>query len=311
MLDTITAPAGLSQLAEQLLPVLYQHRLVSTSQLHTLLQPHTREPRYLRRELGALRKRGLTAAIARRQAGRGELLSYVTGLGCEVVEAAGEVTRRAYRMSDQAAAGQLQKHTLAVNDVGVAFVEAARRHGHECGPLDWTPELAHRMRDGEDRLSDRALLVPDAVLHYTHAQDRRRRLLTFFIELDRATEPVATLAAKVAAYSRYHRYVPAPAPRPGRGRPAGNTREAWRERYPTFPHLLIVLTGKSSAALARRAADLRALIAADPVLHRAASDINAGVTTLDRLQAEGPFAPIVTPVTGAPTPTDVLLEEIP
>lgn len=298
-------------MAEQLLPVLYQHRLVSTSQLHTLLQPHTRVPRYLRRELGALRERGLAAAIARRQVGQGELLSYVSALGCEVVEAAGEVTRRAYRMSDQAAAGQLQHHTLAVNDVGVAFVEAARLLGHECGPLDWVPELAHRMRDGEDRLSDRAFLIPDSVLHYTHAQAGRRQMLTFFIELDRATEPVATLAAKVAGYSRYHRYIPAPAPRPGRRRPTSSTREAWRDRYPTFPHLLIVLAGRSPAALDRRAADLRALVAADPVLHRAAGDIRAGVTTLDELQTQGPFAPIVTPLTGTPTPTDVLLEEQP
>lgn len=303
-------PTGLSRLAQEVLPVLYQHRLVSTSQLHELLQPHAQDARYLRRELGVLRREGMVGSVARRSSGQGELLSYVTALGAEVVEAGGEVTRRAFRMSEQAAAGQLQEHTLAVNDVGLAFVRTARREGHECGPLDWEAELTHRVRDGEDRLADRAFVIPDAVLRYTHVAGRQRSLHTLFLEVDRATEHVSVLAAKLNAYARYQSYVPAPAPASRkRPRPAASTREAWRDRYAHFPRVLVVLSGaKSDAALQRRAADLRALAAADTRLGRAAGHLQAGVTTLHRLQEQGPFAPVVTPVFGESTLTDVLLQ---
>lgn len=309
-IEATVPEAGLSTLAQELLPLLYQHRLVATSQLRELLQPHARESRYLRRELEVLRSRGLAGATVRRRAGQGELLHYATPLGCEVVEASGEVRPRAYRMTEQAAAGQLQEHTLAVNDTGVAFVRAARHSGHdECGPRDWEAELAHRMRDGEDRLADRAFLVPDGVLRYTHVEGRQRQLLTFFLEVDRATEHVSVLAGKLAAYARYRAYVPA-APSSTRGRARAGTRPAWRDRYPhAFPYLLIVLAGKGEAALARRTADLRALAAADPQLARASEGLQAGVTTLTQLQQKGPFACVVTPVFGSGEQTDVLLRQ--
>ncbi|MGW7006569.1 replication-relaxation family protein [Streptomyces sp. NPDC054933] len=298
---------GLTRLAEEVLPVLYQHRLMTTSQLHRLLQPHAKWPVYLRRQLALLRELGLAAATVRHRGGQGELAWYCTPLGAEVVEAAGEVTPRAYRMSEQAAASQLQEHTLAVNDTALAFVEAARRLGHDCGPLDWEPELAHRLRDGDSRIGDDAFVIPDAVLSYVHHDAGQRRLLTFFVEVDRATEPTAKLAGKLRAYARYQEY--APSLLAGRARVAAPTggREAWRDRYPAFPRVLIALTGAKPTTLARRTADLRALAAADARLRRAAGQLTAGVTTLDQLQASGPFTRIVTPVFGDPEPTDVLL----
>lgn len=286
---------GLSTLAQEMLPVLYQHRLVSTSQLQALLLPHSRTSRYLRSQLGVLRDRGLVSSTVRRQAGQGELLSYITALGREVVEGSGEITPRAYRMSDKAAANQLQHHTLALNDAAITFVEAARQLGHSCGPLDWWPEVAHRMRDGQDRHTNRAFLIPDAVLRYTRVAGPRRELLTFFVELDRATEHPAVLAGKVASYLTYSQY-----------RPGGTGgREAWRAQYPDFPRLLIVLTGRGENALRRRAADVRALLASEPRLERAGG-LRGGITTLHQLQQQGPFSPVVTPLFGAPDPTDVL-----
>jgi hypothetical protein len=302
--------AGLSPMAQQLLPVLYRHRLLSTRQLHQLLQPHATSSRYLRRLLGRLRSAGLVEATERRVPGNSELLWYTTALGCEVVEAGGEVVPRAYRMSEQAAAGQLQEHTLAVNDTGLAFVTHARRLGDECGPLDWDPELAHRVRDGDTRLGDEAFLIPDAVLRYIHTtgtDGSERMLLTFFAEIDRATMSVADLTAKLARYARYHSYIPQP-PVHGRNRTVRTaTREAWRDRYPAFPRILIILTGAPAPVLQRRTADLRALAAADARLQRAATRLQAGVTTLEQLQAHGPFAPILTPVLGEADRTDVLL----
>jgi hypothetical protein len=294
---------GLTQLAQDALPILYQHRLLTTGQLHRLLQPHARYPVYMRRQLSRLRERGLAASTVRHRGGQGELVWYATPTGCEVVEAAGEVTPRAYRMSDAAAANQLQEHTLAVNDTGICFVQAARRHAHDCGPLDWEPERAHRFRDG-DRAGDEAYVIPDAVLSYIH----QHHVLTYFLEIDRATESPLKLAGKLRNYARYLDYVPLPPP--GRGRRAGTATsgEAWRDRYPAFPLILIVLTGAPPAVLARRTAVLRALAEADTRLSRAADRLFAGVTTLELLQTRGPWEPIVTPVFGDPTPTNALLQ---
>ncbi|GAA1923778.1 replication-relaxation family protein [Streptantibioticus ferralitis] len=297
---------GLSPLAAEVLPVLYQHRLLSLRQLHRLLTAHRKRPEYLRTQLARLRELGLATATVRHRSGQGELLWYVTGLGAEVVEASGEVAVRTHRMSDQAAASLLQEHTLAVNDVGVAFVEAARRLGHECGPLDWEPERAHRVRDG-DRHGDDAVVIADAVLSYIHQHADRRRVLTYFIEVDRHTETVVRLASKLRGYARYLTYIPTPPP--GRGRPSRPAHgEAWRDRYTTFPRLLVVLDGKTPAALERRTADLRAIAQADLRLRHVADRLISGVTTLELLQTRGPWDRVITPIFGDPTPTDALLQ---
>ncbi|MEU1628222.1 replication-relaxation family protein [Streptomyces sp. NPDC020096] len=300
------ARPGLTQLAQDLLPVLYQHRLLTIRQLHVLLQPHTRYPVYLRRQLLRLHELGLVAATLRQSRGQGEQVWYCTATGADFVEATGEVTRRAFRMTEESAASQLQEHTLAVNDTALAFVQAARQHGHDCGPLDWEAERAHRLRDGASHHGGDSVLIPDAVLSYTRHTATQRTLIIWFLEIDRATESTTKLAAKLRSYARYLDYIPTPAP--GRGRSAtAPSFEAWRERYPAFPRVLIVLTGAKPTTLNRRTADLRALAAADARLRHTTGRLTAGVTTLEQLQASGPFARIVTPVFGDPEPTDVLL----
>lgn len=302
----MTTPS-LPRLGQQLLPVLYQHRLVATSQLHRMLTPHTRRPVYLRRVLQELRSVGLVECTVRRagKLGGPELLWFVTPRGTEIVETSREVTTRSYRISPETAASQLQEHTLAVVESGLAFTTWARALGDECGPLDWEPELAHRTRDGESRLGDDAFLIPDAVLRYTRVTPTSRRLLTYFLEIDRATMQVGRLGRKLTSYARYATYVPAPPP----GRRSNLTatgREAWRDRYPAVPRLLIVLTGASEAALRRRTEDLRALAEADTRVRRT-PQLAVGIANLEQLQAHGPFAPVVTPLLGDPTPTNVLL----
>ncbi|MYS39636.1 protein involved in plasmid replication-relaxation [Streptomyces sp. KhCrAH-43] len=299
-------PTGLSRLAQDLLPALYQHRLISTSQLHTLFTPHVERPVYLRQQLKELRRAGLVDATGRRTSRRGnpELLWYVTARGADAVASDPTVPRRGYRISPETAASQLQAHTIAVVDTGVAFVDWARRLGHECSPLDWEPEVAHRIRDGESRGVTEAFMMPDAVLRYTHVAEGHRKLLSFFVEVDRGTMQTSRLAAKLSAYARYQRYIPA-----GRRRGRLTTRESWRDLYPVFPRLLIVLADSgrvSDRVVANRVQDLRALAAADP----RSEQLAAGVTTLQRLQAEGPFAPIVTPLSGDPVPADVLLAPV-
>jgi hypothetical protein len=269
---------------------------MTTGQLHRLLQPHVRLPTYLRRQLAELRERGLADSVLRnRGGGQGEHAWYCTPAGADVVEAASELPARPYRMTEQNASSQLQEHTIAVNETGIAFVEAARTASHACGPLDWIPEVAHRYRDGEARSDDDASLTPDAVLTYVHRDGPRATALTYFLEIDRATMSPAQLTDKLRAYARYQSYIPASVP--GRPRPdAGG--EAWRSRYATFPMVLFVLTGASADTMARRAADVRALAATDGRLRRAASRLPAGITTLALLQKPGPWAPVITPVFG-------------
>ncbi|MEV8457565.1 replication-relaxation family protein [Streptomyces sp. NPDC052095] len=304
----VLSPApGLPRLGQQLLPVLYQHRLVATGQLHRMLTPHTRRPVYLRRVLQELRGLGLVECTVRRagKLGGPELLWFVTPRGAEIVEVSREVTARAYRISPETAASQLQEHTLAVVESGLAFTTWARTNGDECGPLDWEPELVHRVRDGENRVGDDAVLIPDAVMRYTRVTPNGRRLLTYFLEIDRATMQVGRLGRKLTSYARYATYVPAP-PLGHRAAARAVGREAWRDRYPAVPRLLVVLTGASETVLRRRTEDLRALADADARV-RLTPQLAVGITTLEQLVAHGPFAPVVTPLLGDPTPTDVLL----
>ncbi|WP_410597899.1 replication-relaxation family protein [Amycolatopsis sp. lyj-23] len=266
------------------LTVLYWHRLVSTEQVRRLVAPEL-SPVTVRAKLAGLRSAGLADRIAREHRPR---TWHVTPAGAEVVEAAGTVDARAYRLPGSVVAHLLQEHTLDVVETGLAFVEKAREGGDECGPLSWTPEVAHQFRD---RAGDRrGVVIADAVLHYVLEEAGRRSQRTLFVELDRATMPVARLARKLVGYIRYHDHAPA-----GSGR-----KPVWRERYPRFPRVLIVLSGAEQPALERRLADLRAHVQAMPLVSTAAGRVDMIATTLPRLVAHGPVEPVAMPLLGDP-----------
>lgn len=305
-----TGPTGLGQIAQQATQILYQHRLVSTRQLHQLITPHHTRAEYLRRQLHTLRETGLAETVGRRVSGQTELLWWLTEKGANAVESVGLLPQRPYRMSPEAALGPLQEHTLATVETGLAFVDWARRLGHECGPLDWSPETAHYYRN-DARPGEELSLVPDAVLHYVHTDQKakQRTLLTFFIEVDRTQMTIARLAQKLHAYAAYHDFTPQQPS--GRGAKAGRrttSTPAWRYRYPAFPRLLLILTGASNSRLARRIADLRSLAASDPALTN--TGLRAGVTTLGQLQHRGPFEPIFTPALGPAEHADAWLRPV-
>lgn len=310
------------------LELLYQHRVLSTHQLHMLLaEPATRpsRPVYLRRQLNELLAAGLVRRLRAQGGGHGigrvqsrPYLWFLTEAGAETVEEAGELPNRPYRVTPDSVAGARQSHTLAVNDVGAAFVEHARSLGHECGPLDWTPEVANRIRDGQRRFEDDHV-ISDAVLNYVHINRGQRTMLSFFIEVDRATMTSARLASKLSAYGRLYEYVPQSPDRARRSHTA--TRPAWMYSYPVFPRVLVILDAAPPRAgqrdrrperLAARTEDLYARTAADVRLSRIKDDLLIGVTTLQQLQEHGPFAPIFTPLlrgtpAARPAPTDLYL----
>src|SRR5437660_254346 len=96
--------------AAEALDLLYQHRLLSTPQMHELLAtPYTK--RSVVRLLDRLAGRGLAACVQARTetGGRGHRLWFLTQLGAEVVEAVPDRAETRRRLLTPAlAAGQLQ-----------------------------------------------------------------------------------------------------------------------------------------------------------------------------------------------------------
>ena len=141
---------------------LYQHHLLSTRQAHRLHTPRRRR-QAMQRTLARLRSGGLVDCVY--LPGR-HALWYLTDHGIQAAEALPDrVETRRKRIPREHAAGPLQQHTIAVNDVGIAFVEAARARGDECGPYAWRHEIAHPLGPlpGSRRPEQ---LIADAVLTY-------------------------------------------------------------------------------------------------------------------------------------------------
>lgn len=256
---------------------IYQHRLLSTAHIAALHTPAA-HLRYPQRLLAGLEKRGWLNRVRGRPPAR-QSLWFTTEAAAKAVEAA-DIVSRPYRMDALRATGPLQPHTLGVNDVGVAFVAAARRLGHECTPWDWHHEVAHRVSD-RPRPGFRADLVVDALLSCTIREQGQEAVILRFVEFDRATESVSTVIAKLRGYAAFHTYEP---------KTNGQSGLAWKARYMAYPKILLVLAGRAEAALDRRRDTLLQLCRADPVLSRAAEPLAISITTLPALQREGPFA---------------------
>ena len=294
VIDTRTdgEPAGLSSLAADALECVYQHRLVSTGQLHEMTAPG-QALRRTQRRLANLADQGLLAHVIQRGvAHRPTRLWHVTEPGALVVEASPDrtETRRKLLTSAQAG-GLLVQHTLAVNHVGLAFLHAAReRRDEEVSWRSWRHELAHPISAGSPRTQ--RSVIADAVLGYPLCKaDGRVAFHHRFIELDRATVPVDQLALKLTHYTRLYRHT-APA------YPSGPMRPAWQQRYPAYPGVLVILAGRARPILERRLRTLLALCASSPELTNT-PQVTVMVGLLDDLVAEGPWAPVFLSATRA------------
>ena len=286
----IATTKALTPSQQRILVCLYHHRLLSTHHIYGLVADIAANQRGVRRRIAEMRARGLIEGV--RVTGEPKLMAwYTTALGAEVVERAGIVPTRAYRVTPEIAAGPLQEHTLAVNDVGAAFVAHAARleqAGYECSPLDWTPEVAHRLGDQGGQK-----LVSDAIIRCVVPRGTKRVLVRAFLELDRATMSVERLADKLGAYSRYYAYSPgAGSP----GRTVMNARPAWQHLYPAWPKIMFVLaqpTGRR-AHLGARLQDLAMLAQRAVQSGRMSPDLVVTACTLADVIEAGPFAPIHT-----------------
>ncbi|HEY7952771.1 MAG TPA: replication-relaxation family protein [Solirubrobacteraceae bacterium] len=275
----ISSPLALPAVAVDVLQSLHQHRLLTARQVCALHTPNA-SLRWAQRILTELQKRSLTARAA---GPRGVALWYLAAQGADTIEARGTLAEPRRRVTTAAqAAGPLRAHTLAVNDTGIAFVEAARqRGGDDCGPLSWRHEIAHPYTAGRGR-NGAHLVIADALLSYLQASDESLLLHQRFIELDRGTIPVELLAAKLSRYAEMQAY--------SGGETAGK-RPLWRAYYRAFPPVLVVLAGQTAAAARRRISRTIALYVSDPVRRRHGT-VPISFTTLPALVAQGPFAPI-------------------
>jgi hypothetical protein len=275
---TLTYPnrdlRALPLVASEVLESLYQHRLLTTRQIHLMHTPHASR-RWTRHVLTGLTRRGLTSYVRARKGGGG--LYFLTPAGADAVEL---ITTRAEMrrklISAEQAAGPLRAHTLAVNEAGIAFLIAARARRDECGPLGWQHEIVHPVgrKRGE-------LLIADALLSYLqHRLDGELAFHYRLLELDRATVPSDTLATKLARYTRLYRYTPESQREP-----------LWRRRYPVFPGIICVLAGQPRSVLERRARTVLALCHEDAELRRT-PQVEISLCLLDDLDAHGPFAAI-------------------
>ncbi len=290
--------------APAILAGLYQHRLMSTAQLHALYTPRTGH-RWTRKVLALLKQR----ALVDRARGPGKLsLWFLTETGADAVESAGPRAEPRRRVTTRAQAeGLLKAHTIAVNDVGIAFVLAARKRGDECGPDAWRHEIAHPISAGSPRRPPQ-LVVADALLTYLQTDEEGALVMhQRFIELDRGTQrPAEQLAAKLARYTRLRTYTPSSTTvAETHGEPL------WRHYYRSWPHLLIVLADQSPARVEQRIARTLALYESDPAKGTRRA-IPFSFVSLDDLTRRGPFAPIFTNPThsepvdwlGQPPPKD-------
>lgn len=274
----MSTPADLQAqpvIASSVLESLYEHRLLSTRQIHRMHTPDA-SMRWTRTLLTGLRRRGLVSFV--RTTDGGGSVYFLTPMGAETLELSTARTQQSRRklITPAQATGPLRAHTLAVNETAIAFLLSARERGDEFGTLAWRHEIAHPIspRRGE-------LLIADALLTYLRYGPKGELIFHYrLLELDRATLPTDTLAAKLARYAHLYHYTP-----------AGQQTHGWQSRYPVFPGVICVLAGQSRPVLERRAQTVLALCREDPHLART-PQVELSICLLCDLTTHGPFAAI-------------------
>ncbi|MFD5425491.1 replication-relaxation family protein [Streptomyces sp. NPDC127084] len=284
------APSPVEPLRLQILTALALHRMATTGQLLRMLRPDgTRQ--LLSRALNTLRSRGFVDLTPLPDSGRSRTHAwYLTPEGARLTRDLPILRGRPpYPITSTTAASLKTPHTLTVVRAHLPFAADARRHGHEHGPWDWTPEVAHSIGEGER-------LVADAVMHYTVIDGGHRRKLRAFVEVDRSTMSSERLAVKLIEYARLFQHEAQPV---GRRRPH-SAGPAWLRWYPVFPRVLFVLTGASRGRLQARISDLQAMVAQHPLVAALAREAQLGAAILEDIEEHRPSGPVWTPLIGGP-----------
>ena len=274
MSGTASLESAATETGIEIVASLAQHRVLSATQVRAIHLPTSGE-RWAQRVLVRLGDAGLADYVRSPRSHR--RLWHVTERGARVAREAGALDGEPRLIGAEGAAGPLQAHTLAVNDAGVCFLEAARERGDEFGPFSWRHEVSHPLSRGRGRR--RRALVADAVFTYLLLDGQGVAIEQRFLELDRATLSVDRLVSELVRYAQLYRT-------------SGKRSEPlWRYRYPVFPRVVCVLAGGSREALTRRRQVALMLLGSDPQLERAYG-VEISFCLLDDLKRSGPFEPI-------------------
>ncbi len=265
---------GLPAQAVEIVASVAQHRALSTRQVREIHLPNVGK-RWSQRVMARIERAGLLAHA--RTPTAPQRLWFATDAGVCVAKEAGAMEGNPRLFSADEIAGPLQAHTVAVNDAAISFLRAARERGDDFGPLSWRQEVAHSLSAG-GRGRSRRTLFADAVLTYLRLTDDEVLIEQRFLELDRATMSVDSLAAELGRYARLYRA-------------QDGARPIWRPRYPSFPPVLCVLAAASRGVLERRRDTALALMRSNPELAEA-REVSISVCLADDLRERGPFAPI-------------------
>jgi hypothetical protein len=281
----ITARAAvrfLPPVAAVMLQGLGQHRLLTARQAHALHMPSV-SLRYTQRVLAELQQAGLAArALAR----HGTALWFPTPAGHAALHSAGHSSSKVHAANPGDVTWTLRAHIHAVNETGIAFVNAARARGDECDAFSWLHDVAHPLTPARQGRKQQ-WLIADALLNYTETQHEQPVLHQRFIAVDRATSHASQLVRRLATYKLLHQCSQSAS------QPVKATEFQWREHYRSFPGVLVVLADQDPAAAQRRIRSLVALWRSDPTT-RGLEEIALYLTTLDLLIRHGPCAPIFT-----------------
>ena len=239
------ANRSLSEAAIETIDALHQHRLLTTSQIREMVLP-ARSLRRTQQVLAELIRRQLADWVAARGSwpGPAERVGFLTKRGGAVVDAVPNKAEPRLRLvSPEQASGRLQSHTLAVNEIGIAFKRAAYQRREDFDVQSWRHEIAHDIAIGRRR----RLVIADAVLKYWACSSEDEMILSYrFLELDRATLPVEDLFAKLRRYVDLRRcgddYWQADSTERER-------MPAWPSRYLALPSLMVVFANTDRVAL--------------------------------------------------------------
>jgi hypothetical protein len=270
--------SGLPSRAIEIVASVAQHRALSEQQVREIHMPGVRK-RWGQRVMARLGEAGLLDYA--QTSGAPQRLWFVTEAGVREAKRAGALRGELTLFRPAEVAGPLQAHTVAVNDAAICFLVAARDRGDEFGPFSWHHEVPHPLSRGRGRR--RRTLFADAVLTYLRLTEDEVVIEQRFLELDRATMSVDSLAAELGRYARLYR-----------AKGDGDL-PLWRSRYPSFPPVLCVLAGDKKTAtravLERRRDATVALLRTDPGLART-PEVKIRIGLAEDLVEQGPFAPI-------------------
>jgi hypothetical protein len=158
---------SLPAVAGDMLQSLQVHRLLTARQLRVLHTPLA-GLRWTQNVLARLTHQELVGYV---HAGGGARRVYYLTTGSNQALQLENPQPGSRRATDNArqAASALSARTIAVNDVGLAFVAAARERGDQCGPLAWDHEVAHPIGTTAGRRAE--VVIADAVLGYLQRGD--------------------------------------------------------------------------------------------------------------------------------------------